>query len=188
MDAVGMMRILPLSRGAIDVRYHDLEYEVLWVPIIRVQMEIQSPIERVFDLCRSVEVHLKSTPYTYEKAVGGVTSGLLGLGDTVTWEATHLGVRQRLTSHITVCNTPHFFQDRMLSGAFEGFTHDHCFDTSGNTTKVEDRFEFESPFGYAGELINYFFLIEYMRQFLERRLYIVKGIAESEEWKKYLNH
>ena len=155
--------------------------------MIRVHTEIQSPIERVFDLCRSVEVHIKSTPSTDEKAVDGVTSGLLSLGDVVTWEATHLGIRQRLTSHITVCETPHFFQDKMVSGAFASFTHDHSFRTSGNITIVEDRFEYESPFGFAGVLFNYLFLIEYMRQFLEKRLYLVKCIAESEEWKSYLN-
>lgn len=157
------------------------------MPIVRLQTEIQAPIERVFDLCRNVEVHIKSTPYTDEKAVDGVTSGLLNLGDAVTWEATHLGVRQRLASHITVCKPPYFFQDKMLSGAFTAFTHDHYFHISGNTTTVEDRFNFESPFGFLGTLFNHFFLIEYMRQFLEIRLYIVKGIAESEEWKRYLN-
>ena len=57
-----------------------------------------------FDLARSIEIHLRSTEKTHEKVVGRTTNGLIGLNDEVTWEATHLCIRQRLTSRITVWN------------------------------------------------------------------------------------
>ena len=157
------------------------------MPIVRLEINISAPIERVFDLCRSVEVHVRSTAQTQEKAVSGVASGLLGLGDTVTWEATHLGFRQQLTSQITVCEPPDFFQDQMLRGAFSAFTHDHYFSAGNGVTLVKDRFEFESPFGLIGVLVDRVFLAEYMRQFLKMRLEVVKQIAESDEWRKYLD-
>ena len=156
------------------------------MPKISLETKINAPIERVFDLCRSVEVHVKSTSHTHERAVGGLTTGLLGLNDTVTWEATHLGVRQQLTSRITVCNSPYFFQDRMVSGAFQSFTHNHYFRTDKQITVVDDQFDYESPFGLIGVVFNQLVLTDYMRSFLRRRLDIVKNIAESDEWHHYL--
>ncbi|PZD70241.1 hypothetical protein C1752_15933 [Acaryochloris thomasi RCC1774] len=156
------------------------------MPTIQVQAVIQAPTERVFDLCRNVEVHVISTAQTHEKAVAGVTTGLLGLDDVVTWEATHLGVRQQLTSCITQFEPPFFFQDKMVCGAFEAFTHDHNFYTRGKNTVVEDRFIFISPFGLIGTIFNQLFLTEYMRNFLNQRLQVIRNISESSEWEKYL--
>ncbi|MEM9220602.1 MAG: SRPBCC family protein [Cyanobacteria bacterium P01_F01_bin.150] len=132
-------------------------------------------------------MHLRSTSHTHERAVGGLTSGLLGLNDTVTWEATHLGVRQQLTSRITVCNPPYFFQDRMVSGAFQSFTHNHYFRVEKHMTVVTDHFDYESPFGLVGIWFNQLVLTNYMSAFLRRRLDIVKHIAESDEWQHYLS-
>ena len=157
------------------------------MPKISLETKINAPIERVFDLCRSVQVHVISTAHTHEQAVGGLTSGLLGLNDTVTWEATHLGVRQQLTSRITVCNSPYFFQDRMVRGAFQSFTHNHYFRTENQITVVDDQFDYESPFGLIGVAFNQLVLTDYMRSFLRRRLDIVKHIAESDEWHHYLS-
>lgn len=156
------------------------------MPNIYIETKIKAPVKRVFDLCRSVEVHERSTSHTNERAVDGATSGLLGLNDTVTWEATHLGLRQQLTSRITVCDSPYFFQDRMVSGAFQSFTHNHYFRSENQITVVEDRFDYESPFGLIGIIFDQMILKEYMSSFLKRRLEIVKFIAESEEWKDYL--
>jgi hypothetical protein len=50
---------------------------------------IDAPIQRCFDLARSVEVHLIGNVHSGEQAlaVGGITSGLVGLGQQVTWRA-----------------------------------------------------------------------------------------------------
>ena len=54
---------------------------------------IAAPIERCFDLSRSVEVHLAGNVHCGETAValGGVTAGLIELGQCVTWRARHFG-------------------------------------------------------------------------------------------------
>lgn len=156
------------------------------MPNIYIETKIKAPIKRVFDLCRSVEVHEISTSHTHERAVDGVISGLLGINDIVTWEATHLGLRQQLTSRITVCDSPSFFQDRMVSGAFQSFTHNHYFRSENQITVVEDKFDYESPFGLIGIIFDSIILTKYMSSFLTRRLEIVKRIAESDEWKEYL--
>src|ERR1700709_1486230 len=88
---------------------------------------IEAPIERCFDLARSVEVHLAGNVHWGEQAVasGGVTSGLIGLSEKVTWRAKHFGVWQTLTSEITKLESPFYFQDVMLKGAFRWMEHDH---------------------------------------------------------------
>ena len=81
---------------------------------------IKAPIERCFDLARSVEVHLAGNVHWGEQAVasGGVASGLVDIDQQVTWRAKHFGVWQTLTSKITRLESPLYFQDVMLSGAF----------------------------------------------------------------------
>jgi hypothetical protein len=75
---------------------------------IVVETRISAPIEVCFDLARDVEAHIKTSLSTGERAVGSRTSGLLDLGDIVTFEAVHFGIRQRLTARITECCPPHF--------------------------------------------------------------------------------
>jgi hypothetical protein len=84
------------------------------MPAIHLEINIDAPLERIFDLARSIDLHAESFSHTNEKAIAGKTSGLIGLGKSVTWEATHFGIRQRLTSIITICEPPYRFSDQML--------------------------------------------------------------------------
>jgi hypothetical protein len=68
---------------------------------LRVTTWIAAPPATCFDLARSIEAHLESAAGTGERVVGGRTSGLLGLGDEVTWKGRHFGINQRLSSRIT---------------------------------------------------------------------------------------
>ena len=147
---------------------------------------ILAPRERCFDLSRSVDLHVASTEDTGERAVAGVTSGLLHLGDEVTWSARHFGVRQRLTSRITAFDRPGHFRDSMVSGAFRRFDHDHFFDAGGEATEMRDVFDFESPLGPLGRIADALVLTGYLRGFLERRNAVIKRAAESEEWRALL--
>ena len=88
------------------------------MPLITLQTKIKAPIERVFDLSRSIDLHLKSAGDTDEKAIDGRTSGLLQAGETVTWEGSHLGFKQSLKVKISNLERPQSFTDEMLSGAF----------------------------------------------------------------------
>ena len=95
------------------------------MPTIKLEIEVAAPIEIVFDLARSIDLHEKSTSQTDEAAVEGRTTGLIELGETVTWEATHFFIRQRLTARIVKFERPKHFRDVMVSGAFLRFDHDH---------------------------------------------------------------
>jgi len=149
------------------------------MPVITLTTEIAAPIEAVFDLSRSVDLHVESTSQTNERAVAGRTSGLIGLGDTVTWEATHFFVRQRLTVSIIQFDRPNHFRDSMVSGAFSRFDHDHYFELCDIGTAMTDIFDFTSPFGPLGHLVNWLFVTRHMRKLLIVRNQLIKSIAES---------
>src|SRR6267154_1904650 len=148
------------------------------MPVICLTTGIRAPISLCFDLARSVETHILSTAKTQEKAVGGVTSGLMGLNDEVTWEATHFGLRQRLTSRITVLNRPLHFRDSMVRGAFAGFDHDHFFEHEEGITTMKDRFDYKSPLGILGKLADLLFLKRYMERLLRTRAEVIRQVAE----------
>lgn len=156
------------------------------MPVIELSTVIRAPRERVFDLARSIDAHQDSTGGTEERAVAGVTQGLIGMGEEVTWEARHFGVRQRLTVRITAFDYPRHFQDVMISGAFKSMAHDHTFAEHPDGTLMSDRFEFRSPLGILGAIADRLFLASYMRRFIVRRNAVLKRLAESEEWSRYL--
>jgi ligand-binding SRPBCC domain-containing protein len=149
------------------------------VPTIVLTTEIAAPIEICFDLARSIDLHMVSTPGTGELAIAGRMSGLIGPGEEVTWEATHFGIRQRLTSRITAYDRPHHFRDSMVRGAFRRFDHDHSFEPRGELTLMTDRFDYLSPLGILGNLADYLFLKRYLRQLLETRAAHIKVAAET---------
>lgn len=150
---------------------------------IKLITHINAPIDRVFDLARSIDFHLLSTAHTNEKAIAGKTSGLIELHETVTWRAKHLGFYQNLTVQITQFERPHFFEDRMLKGAFKHMKHQHHFKEHNNGCLMTDTFEFSSPFGYLGQAFDLLFLKKYMTRLLLKRNEALKAIAERAKWK-----
>ncbi len=150
------------------------------MPTIRHSQFIKAPIEICFDLARSVEVHTQTTSRTQERAVGGVTSGLLEKGDMVTWEAVHFGIRQRLTAKVTVMEKPFRFVDIMVKGAFKSFVHTHEFFEEAEGTVMIDTFQYESPLGLLGIAADKLFLERYMREFIVSRAWGLRELAEKE--------
>lgn len=148
------------------------------MPAIRLETFIRATPEECFDLARSVEAHLASTRETRERAVDGVTTGLLGLGDHVTWEGVHFRVRQRLTSRITRFDRPRMFVDEMVRGAFAHFEHLHEFIPEDGGTRMVDVFDYRSPLGLLGRLADILFLERYMRAFLTERARSLKTTLE----------
>ena len=148
---------------------------------------IAAPIERCFDLARSIDLHMASTDFTGERAVAGVTTGLIGADQSVTWKGRHFGLNVTHTSRITAYERPRYFQDRMIRGAFKSFSHDHYFARRDGETLMIDVMEFEAPLGFLGRIAENFALARHMRALLERRNKAIKETAESEDWKKYLS-
>ncbi|WP_430787500.1 SRPBCC family protein [Virgibacillus flavescens] len=151
------------------------------MPIITHKERVHASLEVCFDLARDVDIHTITTSETKEKAVGGVTKGVMEEGDTVTWEATHLGVKQRLTAKVTHMDRPNEFVDIMLKGAFKSFTHTHQFLDDNGATLMIDIFEYKSPFGPLGVIADKLFLERYMTAFLASRAKELRKIAEEKK-------
>jgi ligand-binding SRPBCC domain-containing protein len=156
--------------------------------MVRLQLTtaIAAPIQRCFDLSRSIDLHMASTNWTGERAIAGVTAGLIGLGQEVTWSGRHFGFRITHTSRITAFESPNYFQDCMVQGMFRRFCHDHYFETRGGETLMRDVMEFEAPLGLMGQVVENLLLERHMRRLLERRNRCIQQTAESEDRKTYL--
>ena len=156
------------------------------MPRIELRTEINASKEIVFDLSRSIDLHKISTEYTNEEAVAGITSGLIGLNEFVTWKAKHFGIYQKLTSKVTEFEQPNYFVDEMVNGAFKSFKHEHHFADLNGGTLMTDFFDYKSPLGFLGKLADKLFLKKYMIDLLEERNRIVKEFAESDKWKEII--
>jgi ligand-binding SRPBCC domain-containing protein len=156
------------------------------MPIIELTTEIRAPVERVFDLARSIDLHVKTVSGTDERAVCGVTTGLIGPDQEVTWEARHFGLLQRLTVRITECDRPRRFCDSMVRGAFRRLDHEHLFEARGDITRMVDKFDFSSPMGILGRIGDRLFLTNYLKKLLIKRGEIIKTVAETGEWRQFL--
>jgi ligand-binding SRPBCC domain-containing protein len=154
--------------------------------VIRVETEIKAPPALCFDLNRSIDLHVASTGESGERAVAGVTSGLIGEGDEVTWSAKHFGIRQRLTSRITAFDPPRHFRDSLVRGAFARFDHDHYFEPHEGGTRMIDLFDYAAPCGLLGRLAERLILNRYMRRLLVERGRVIKAVAESGDYARYL--
>lgn len=148
---------------------------------------IDAPIERVFNLARSIDLHVSSSSQSREQAIGGKTHGLIGLGESVEWRAKHFGIWQRMTNKITALSEPDHFHDSMTKGAFQYFEHDHFFTQTGNQTTMRDVVDFKSPFGPVGAIVDSLILQPYLTKFIVSRAHYIKRIAESTQWKEYID-
>jgi len=147
---------------------------------------IHAPMERCFDLSRSIDLHVASTNGSNEKAVAGRLKGLILEGETVTWEATHFFVRQLLTTKITSMQRPFRFYDVMQQGAFKSMEHEHLFYDQDGSTTMKDVFVYEAPYGIFGQLFDKLVLRRYMSALLKERNQAIKNFAESGAWKKFI--
>jgi ligand-binding SRPBCC domain-containing protein len=156
------------------------------MPIIKLETFIHSNLDICFDLARSIDLHSISTAKTNEKAIAGRTIGLIGLNETVTWEATHLGVRQNLTSKITAFERPFHFRDEQQKGIFKFIQHDHFFEEKENGVLMRDVFHYQAPLQPLGRIVEKLFLTNYLKKFLVERNAVIKEYAETELYKTLL--
>lgn len=141
--------------------------------------DIAAPVQVCFDLSRTVDVHLQSLQHTGERAVAGKTSGLLGLGDEVTWRARHFGVMHEHAARITAFDPPRHFRDSMVRGRFRSFEHDHFFEAVGDGTRMRDVVTFASPCGWLGRAVDRLVLRRYLERLVAVRNTALRQFAEA---------
>jgi len=149
------------------------------VGFIRLETLIAAPASDCFSLSLSVDAHTASMSASGERAVGGVTSGIMGLGDAVTWRARHFGLMFRMTSAITEYEYPCRFVDEQQRGPFRRWRHEHTFTATDAGTRMIDVAQFRSPLGPAGAMADYLVLDRYMRRLLSQRNAWLKARLEA---------
>jgi ligand-binding SRPBCC domain-containing protein len=143
--------------------------------------KINAPIETVFNNARDIGVHIETASKTNEKAIAGITSGLIELNETVTWEGKHFGLILHHQSKITEMKFPNYFTDEMVEGCFKTFKHEHTFAHEKGITIMEDKLMYETPFGIFGKLFDLISLKEYLTNFLLERNQSLKILSENQQ-------
>lgn len=150
------------------------------VPCFRLQTVIAAPVGECFALSLSVDAHAASMSGAGERAVGGVTRGVMGPGDTVTWRARHFGIVFRMTSAITEYDYPDRFVDEQQRGPFRRWRHEHTFTAlPGGAVQMTGTVEFRSPLGPLGGMADRLVLGHYMPHLLRRRNTWLKNTLEA---------
>lgn len=153
---------------------------------IRLMTWIDAPVERCFKLALSMDLHVASTRDTRERAVAGVTTGLIGLNQTVTWSGRHFGIRFQHTSLVDAWRPYTYFRDVMVEGMFSNFEHEHYFAVMDDGTRMRDEVRFSAPLGPLGGAMEKLVLRRHFIRMLKRRNAVIKQVAESNEWRRYL--
>ena len=141
---------------------------------------IKAPMQTVFDLSRNIDLHTTTMQHTGEQAIAGTTTGLISLNETVTWRARHFGLMLSLTTKITAMESPDEFTDEQVRGPFKRLHHVHRFEQmDGGATRMVDEFQFESPYGWLGQLVDRVILKRYLVRLLQHRNEVIKNVAEQ---------
>lgn len=147
---------------------------------IETSIELNVPIAIAFDAERNISLHVSTQKHRGERAVAGVTHGLIELGEEVEWEAVHFGIRQRLRVRITCMEKPDYFRDEMVFGVFKSFVHEHHFKETGpGRTLKTDILTLSAPCGILGHAGEKLFLARYMRRFLDKKNLELKRLIEE---------
>ena len=150
---------------------------------IRVATWIDAPVERCFLLSLSIGLHAASAGRAWLNAKGGVTSGLLREGQTVTLPGRPFGVL-RHTCRIDELRPHNYFRDVMVAGNFRHFMHEHHFAPMNDGTRIRDEIRFSSRWGPIGNMLAR----KRLRIYLMQRGAAIKRVAESDDWRRYLDN
>jgi ligand-binding SRPBCC domain-containing protein len=156
------------------------------MPLIHLTTFIAAPVDRVFDLSRSIELHKHTMKKFEEKPVAGRISGLMQPGDKITWRGKHLLKRRVWINSIAALEKPFTFIYEQMQGDFKQMKHELFFKECSNGTLLIDQFSFECSYGRLGEWFTNLYLTKYINSLLEQRNETIKRVAESNQWKHFL--
>lgn len=147
--------------------------------IIHLTTKINAPKQIVFDLSRNIDVHQDSASQTNEKAIAGVTSGLINYNETVTWRGKHFGFYLTHKSRMTAMDLYDYFVDEMEEGKFKSFRHEHFFEEKNGITVMTDKLCYETPYGIFGKIFDLILLKRHLTRFIQHRNQTLKKLAEK---------
>ena len=150
---------------------------------IRTTTQIDAPMERCFRLSLSVALQQEAAG---EIAVPARTAGLLRPGDRMMWHRGLFGWGPSQETVLEAWRAPLHFREVEAAGAPGRFEHDHHFAPINDGTRIRDEIRFSAPTGWMGRLAERFILPQRATEYLKRRNALIKRIAESDDWHRYL--
>lgn len=157
------------------------------MPFIHLTSFIAAPRDRVFDLCRSINLQKASMKEYNGSIIDGKMTGLLEVTDSVTWTMRLLMKQRVLRIGTTKLSRPEFYVDEQEKGDFKLLKHEHFFKEADNGTIMIDQLHYEISKGLIGKMIDHLYLENYIKVLLEKRNLLIKQVAEGNLWKQYLN-
>jgi hypothetical protein len=141
-------------------------------------------MDRCFQLAVSIDLQSAATGY---KAIDGVTSGLIGPGDTVTWQGRRFGMRGSHKILIEAWHPYTYFRGIMVEGRFTGYEHDHHFAPLNDGTRIREEIRFMASSSMLGRLREKFILQKKLMKMLKAQSALIKQAAESDRWHDFLD-
>ncbi len=146
---------------------------------IELDTQIQTSIEKAFNLSLDIDFHKKSASQTHEEAIAGVTSGIIKLNETVTWRGKHFGIFLTHESIISALEHPYYFVDEMIQGRFKSFKHRHYYEEKNGVVHMKDVITYTTPYGILGKLLDVILIKKHMTQFIKNRNQALKNELEA---------
>jgi ligand-binding SRPBCC domain-containing protein len=141
---------------------------------------IDAPIATCFTVSLDINAEAEAEQAHQLQAIGGVTHGIIGAGETVTWRVRQFGLWITHTTLISAHEPPTYFQDRMLRGLFRSFVHDHYFRAlTPQQTEMRDELRFAMPLYLTGPLAERLFVRGRLETMLTKRNTTIKRLAEA---------
>lgn len=158
------------------------------MPTIHLTTFIAAPVERVFDLSRSVSLHKVSMEKMGGKAVSGIISGLINKDESVTWKAKYFFKTRFFTFKVTAMEPYKMFIDQMVRSDFKYFQHEHYFKHADNGTIIIDIINFEPPYGWFGKVVNRLYLNGQLEKMVVNHNEVIRQYAVSDKWRALLHN
>ena len=149
---------------------------------------VNAPIERCFDITRSIEAHEDTSILIGGRAVSGTTTGLSELGDETTWSAGFFGLRFKVRTRIEELEAPIRICEKRVSGIPRPFDHTYVLGLVDGGVLIEDHFNIGFPFGALGDFFLKVVLLKRLTVVQNHRLESIRKICEGDNWRSYLRH
>ena len=164
-------------------------------------IHIHAPLDRLWQLSTRIEIVQQTLGM---HLVDGVTQGFITADSRVVWSGWKFGLPTSHHTRITAFAPPHtgqvgdraarhdgqrvaWFDDSQERGRFATFCHQHLFRDLGNgEVELSDRVEFSLPFGPLGRLAARLLLTSHIRKLARKRFQLLKQLAESDGWRRYI--
>ena len=153
---------------------------------IEFNTHIKAPLQRCYDLARSIDFHKISVPQIKEEVVAGCSSGLIGPNQHALLQTRVAGLRFSTELKLTRYAPPFFFSYEIVNEVFESIVHEYYFYDLKEETVMVDHFYFETRYGILGKFANILFLKKLLAHAIQHRNEMLREYAESEKWKTIL--